>query len=284
MIPAQFIVVYTVKLQLMKRILVPTDFSPNAEKALNFAVQIAKKAGAELFLVHAVEAYDEKDDMASAKEKLGLVSKSILDTESMEITTGIVSDSSVNGILDAIAEYRADLVVMGTMGNTGFNERIFGSRTAVVIGKSPVPVLAIPLLSEWKAPEKILVAVNRFEGTDELLKPVIGLASVFNAGIQLTIFTDADDDYVEDYKLHEKKISAFRDSLKDKYPNLVFNAVHLSGLHFRKSLQQWIDDNNVDWLVMLTHRRTLIGSVFNSSMTKKMSYHTNIPLLAIPEG
>ncbi len=268
----------------MKRILVPTDFSPNAEKALNFAVQIAKRAGAELFVIHATETYNEKDDLATAKEKLSLLRSSILESEGLEITAGIVSDSSVNGILDAIAEYRADLVLMGTVGNTGFNERIFGSRTAVVIGKSPVPVLAIPLLSVWKVPEKILVAVNRFEGTEELLKPVIGLASLFNAGIQLTIFTDTDDDYVEDFKIHEKKINHFRDHLKEQYPNLVFNAVHLAGLYFRKSLQDWIDRNGIDWLVMLTHRRTLIGSVFNSSMTKKMSYHTNIPLLAIPEG
>ncbi len=268
----------------MKRILVPTDFSPNAEKALNFAVQIAKKAGAELFLVHAIESNNEKEAFDTAKEKLTLLSKSIIETEQLGVTTGIVTDSSVNGILEAIVEYQADLVLMGTVGNTGFNERIFGSRTAVVIGKSPVPVLAIPLLSEWKVPEKILVAVNRFETADELLKPVMRLAAFFNAIIQLTIFTDTDDDYVEDFKLHEKKINSFRDALKEKYPKLEFNAVHLAGLHFRKSLQDWIDNNKIDMLVMMTHRRTLIGSVFNSSMTKKMSYHTNIPLLAVPES
>ncbi len=267
----------------MKRILVPTDFSPNAEKALNFAVQIAKKAGAELFLIHATETSNVQQAMEAAREKLSLIRKSISESEHVEITTGIVADSSVNGILDAIAEYKADLVLMGTVGNTGFNERIFGSRTAVVIGKSPVPVLAIPLLSEWKEPEKILVAVNRFETAEELLQPVIRLAALFNALIQLTIFTDTDDDYVEDYKLHERRIKNFRDSMKEKYPNLEFNAVHLAGLHFRKSLQDWIDSNKIDMLVMLTHRRTLIGSVFNSSMTKKMSYHTNIPLLAVPE-
>lgn len=271
------------KPQKMKRILVPTDFSPNAEKALNFAVQIAKKAGSGLFLLHATESYNEKDALTTAREKLSLISNSIRDTEKIDITTGIISDSSVNGILEAIAEYRADLVVMGTVGNTGFNERIFGSRTAVVIGKSPVPVLAIPLLSEWKIPGKIMVAVNQFMDADELLKPVMKLAALFNAGIQLTIFTDTDDDYVEDYILHEKGISRFRDTMKEKYRDLEIHATHLAGLHFRKSLQKWIDENNIDWLVMLTHRRNLIGSVFNSSMTKKMSYHTNIPLLAIPE-
>jgi nucleotide-binding universal stress UspA family protein len=37
----------------MKKLILPTDFSLNAEKALHFAVQIAKQAKAEIFLVHA---------------------------------------------------------------------------------------------------------------------------------------------------------------------------------------------------------------------------------------
>jgi len=250
---------------------------------MNVAVQIAKKANAGLYLLHAAEAYNEKDALTGAREKLELLSQSIRETEQIEVTAGIIADSSVNGILEAVREYRAELVVMGTIGNSGFNERIFGSRTATVIGKSPVPVLAVPLLSEWKEPQKIMIAVNQFRDAEELLQPVLKLAMLFNAGIQLTIFTDTDDDYVEDYILHEQGISQFRDTLKNKYPNLEIHAVHLAGLHFRKSLQTWIDQNQVDWLVMLTHHRNLIGSVFNSSMTKKMSYHTNIPLLAIPE-
>ncbi len=268
----------------MKRILVPTDFSANAEKALNYAVQIAKISKAELFLVHAAEAYQVDEDITTSKEKLSLITKSISESEQINCTAGIVADSSVNGILEAISEYQASLVVMGTVGSTGFNERIFGSRTAVVIGKSPVPVLAIPLLSEWKVPKKILVAINNFELSDKLLRPVITLATVFNSSIQVTVFTDTDDDFVEDFALNERKIIDFRDGLKEKYPELEIHAVHLAGLHFRKSLQQWIDDNNIDVLVMLTHKRNLIGSVFNSSMTKKMSYHTNIPLLAIPDN
>ena len=59
--------------------------------------------------------------------------------------------------------------------------------------------------------------------------------------------------------------------------------VTLSFVPYADGLQGWIDNNNIDILVMLTHRRTLIGTLFNSSMTKKMSYHTNIPLLAIPD-
>jgi len=268
----------------MKRILVPTDFSPNASKALNYAVQLARAAKADITLIHAVEAYQQQEAMAAAKEKLELLRKSIAETEAVRIHTEVFANSSVNSILDAIEKFRPHLVVMGTMGSSGMKEKIYGSRTGLVIGKSPVPVLAIPLLSNWKVPGKILLAVNKFNVPDRILKPVITIAALFASSIQVTVFTDTDDDYVEDFGEHEKKIAAFRDSLKEKYPGTEIHAVHLAGRRFRESLQNWIDSNQIEMLVMLTHKRTLIGSIFNSSMTKKMSYHTNIPLLAIPDN
>lgn len=275
---------HIVKNRDMKRILVPTDFSPNADKALNFAVQIARKAGAELLLIHAVETLMADDDFRKMKEKLDAVAASISSSEMVETSTRIFSDSSVNSVINAIYEHKPDLVVMGTNGSSGLKEVIYGSRTAAVIGRSPVPVLAIPLLADWKVPGKILMAVNKFNVPDKLLGPVIKLATYFGSSLQVTVFTDTNDDYVEDFNLHEQKIADFRDMLREKYPETEIHAVHLAGRHFRESLQGWIDKEGIDIVVMLTHKRTLIGSIFNSSMTKKMSYHTNVPLLAIPDN
>lgn len=268
----------------MKRILVPTDFSPNADKALNYAVQIARKAGAEILLIHAVETLMADEDFRIMKQKLDELAGIIRGTEMLDISTRIFSDSSVNSVINAIYEHKPDLVVMGTNGSSGLKEVIYGSRTAAVIGRSPVPVLAIPLLAEWKVPGKLLLAVNKFNVPEKLLSPVVKLATFFGSSIQVTVFTDTNDDYVEDFNMHEQKIADFRDMLREKYPETEIHAVHLAGRHFRESLQGWIDKENIDMVVMLTHKRTLIGSIFNSSMTKKMSYHTNIPLLAIPDN
>ena len=268
----------------MKKILVPTDFSPNAEKALNFAVQIAKRSGADLLLVHAVETLMDDEGYNKIKNELDLVAQTIQKTELVSVSTRIFRDSSVNSVINAVYEHKPDLVVMGTNGSSGLKEVIYGSRTAAVIGRSPVPVLAIPLLAEWKMPKKILLAVNKFNVPEKLLVPVIALAQLYGSALQVTVFTDTNDDYVEDFNMHEVKIAEFRDRLKERYPGTEIHAVHLAGRHFRESLQAWIDKEEIDISVMLTHRRTLIGSIFNSSMTKRMSYHTNTPLLAIPDN
>jgi nucleotide-binding universal stress UspA family protein len=210
-----------------------------------------------------------------------LICKNIFDNEVVTITPKIYSGSPVNAILDAVNECKSDLVVMGTLGNTALKEKILGSKTADVIGKCPVPVLSIPLLSDWKIPRKLLVAINHFDEAEYRLQPAIDLAEKFAASVQVAIFTDTDDDFVEDYDVHEAKIAAFRDLLKAKHKNAEIHAVHLAGLHFMESIDNWIEKNNIDILVMLTHKRTVLQGIFNRSMTKKMSYHSNIPLLTI---
>ena len=266
----------------MKKILVPTDFSPNADKALDFALHIARLNKGEIVLIHAAETYPVEEAILIAREKLALIRKSISETESIDITTEVYADSSINSIFDAIAHFEIDLIIMGTMGSAGVKEKIYGSRTAGVIGSSPVPVLAVPLLSEWHNPQKILLAINEFDEEQHLLNPVFTMASLFNASIQVTIFTDTNDDAVEDYQRNENKIAGYRDMLKTKYPELGIHAVHLAGHQFFESLQHWIEKEHIDIVTMLTHKRNPIESIFNKSKTKKMSYLTNIPLLAIP--
>src|SRR5687768_8790645 len=72
----------------MKKILVPTDFSSCADKALNYALEIAKKSEAEIMLLHASE----------------LLTSNFIDRRSMieEHNQSILED--VNGKLQAIKQ------------------------------------------------------------------------------------------------------------------------------------------------------------------------------------
>ncbi len=49
-------------------------------------------------------------------------------------------------------------------------------------------------------------------------------------------------------------------------------------------MQNYITENNVDILVMVTHKRDFLERIFNPGITRRMSYQTKIPLLAIPVG
>ena len=110
----------------MKIILVPTDFSPNADKALDFAVQIARQANAEIILIHACDLIDTtfKDNqnmykehnqtiIDKANEQLSLLKKSIEDTEKLFVNIKLYKGTVTDSILQSSEEHPADLIIMG---------------------------------------------------------------------------------------------------------------------------------------------------------------------------
>jgi nucleotide-binding universal stress UspA family protein len=66
------------------------------------------------------------------------------------------------------------------------------------------------------------------------------------------------------------------------YNEETLTSAHLTGEDFETTLQNFIRENDIDILVMVTYQNTFWSRIFNPSKTKRMSYHTNIPLLAIP--
>lgn len=279
----------------MKKILVPTDFSPNADKALDFAVQISRQAKAEIILVHACDLIDTtfKDHLTlkkehnqtiidKANENLSLLKKSIEDTETISVNIKLYKGMVTDTILHASEEHYADLIIMGTLGEAGLKEKLFRSKTAGIIGKTNVPVIAVPLLSEWVIPEKILLAVNDFEEHPAFFNPVFDLAALFNATVHIALFTDADSAEAIDYLKHERSITAYEEKLKTHYKNTAIKSVHLVGHRFQETIEEYILEQRIDIVAMVTHKRTFLESIFKRSRTKKMSYHSQIPLLAIP--
>lgn len=279
----------------MKKILVPTDFSPNAARAIDYAVKIARQNQATIFVIHACDElfpFTEENMMTNSKynhkvmddafENLEIIQKSIEETEKISVNIQLYSGTVIDTIPVSAQELEADLIIMGTMGITGIKDKIFGSNTASVISNSTVPVLAIPLEYDWDAPSKILLAINHFDEVTDILHPVFDLAKVLNAEVKLAVFTDEDNASASDFLIDAKEIQLAEEKLRGKYRGLVINAEHLSGRNFEDSINEYIDSNNIDLLAMTTHKRTLLGNIFNRSLTRKMSYHSKIPILAIP--
>ena len=280
----------------MKKILVPTDFSPNADKALDFAVQIARKAKAKIILIHACDLLDLKfKDYSGLKKtynqqmvrelraKLSSYRGSIETTEKLQVETKLYEGLVTHTIVEAAKLHKPDLIVMGTLGNAGTKERILGSKTASVIAKVNTPVLAVPLFSEWKDPTNLLLALNNFnEGKPGTVRPLVELAELFSANLTVVKFSEAVTATPHKYLSIERSGNTYVKKLKDagKIPAASF--IHLDGHKFEKNIERFILKQHIDIVAMITHRRNFVKNLFNRSMTRKMSYHTTIPLLALP--
>ena len=281
----------------MKKILVPTDFSKCADNALNFSVQIAKLMQADIVLVHIVESdtgvymdymgvqkEQEEQMLREAATKLGMIVEAIREFENVIIETQLYTGYVKENILAAVENTKADIVIMGTMGAVGgIGEKVWGTKTASVTGGSNVPVIAVPYSYNWSVPGEILFATNRFEKDPGLLNSFFGIARLFKSRIHAVVFTDEDSAAGADFVDHSRELESYKDFLRQKFPAQQIITVHLSGRKFEETLQEYIDKNGIGMVAMVSLQRHFLSRFIHPSATRRMAYHTTIPLLVIPD-
>lgn len=138
----------------IKKILVPTDFSPHSERAADYASMLAAGFQAKIDLLHVIEPfpYSVTDTMTviSHGEALKTIASSLLDnaraklaqngaTVEAHLTQGVPHEE----ILDWARTKKVDLIVMGTRGRTGVGHFLLGSVADRVVHLSPCPVLTM---------------------------------------------------------------------------------------------------------------------------------------------
>ena len=135
-----------------KRILVATDFSEPAGRALALALELAKLHGARLMLLHvwSIPSAAYADALSWPVADVETAARTTLDALAARVAEDHPDTEAVlrmgsewRGILDAVRDCGADLVVMGTHGRRGVPRLLLGSVAEKVVRLSPVPVLTV---------------------------------------------------------------------------------------------------------------------------------------------
>jgi universal stress protein A len=141
---------------LPRTILVPVDFSAGSETALDYAVELAAKLDAKVYILHvlglsglgvpelgaalAPEVIDSMvRDSDTALAKLADARRSRATIADPLLRTGDARDV----ILHIAEEVTADLIVMGTHGRRGVGRALLGSVAESIVRTAPCPVLTI---------------------------------------------------------------------------------------------------------------------------------------------
>ena len=139
----------------IKKILFPIDFTENSAKILPYALSMAERYRALIYLLHVVEedlhllslrpyipVYGDKKDLQDAEKAMkGFCEKNMQGCSNFH--KKVLSGDPALTILKIIEPESIDMVIMGSHGHKGLEDTIFGSVTENVIKKSPVPVLVV---------------------------------------------------------------------------------------------------------------------------------------------
>ena len=272
----------------MKTILVPTDYSEVADNALNYAVELAKFTNAKIILMHSyqipVPAGEVLVTLVSPQELEEVNQKRIkkLEKKISEKTSGKIKIESVircgftvEEIMNVIKENSIDLVVMGITGSGKVSETLIGSHTSTLIKQTKTPVLVIPKDAQFKEIEKIVLACNYNEPVNaDAIKRFTTFAKLFKAKV---LVLDVEKPLA--VPMYENTLGG--EALEKTLKGVEHVMFYASSEDITDEINSFSDTHKCDWIAMIPHKHNILNQLFHESNTKKMAFHTHIPLLSI---
>lgn len=276
----------------MKKILFPTDFSEVANNAFVHALGLAKLIQGELILLHTYELpiidnqfapqnYKEVFDSLELanfdrfKDEIPKLRAIALEhnLEHIKMSHLLMDGDLIYNVKEIIKNDEIDFVVMGTSGASGWKEMFLGTNTGEAIANLSVPVLSIPESAKYNKIETIGFTTRFREKDKEALSNVIKIAKSAGAMVKcLYVETKASDNTVATY-------NDWEEHFKDKPVQFFI----VPSEKVNETIEEFITHQNIDVLAMLTYKRNFFQWLFTTSFTEKMSYHCNIPILALHE-
>lgn len=271
------------------KILIPTDFSNRSKVAVRYAVTLAQKLEAEIILLHAVHFDPPARAAVSLKTQSiedSMVQHAQLDGAQLlreihdehgndhniqyEITRGLPMKDAVSAFAQ---KHDVSLIVMGTKGATGLDQVLLGSNAAAMINASNIPVITVPEFAHCASLKHIVYATD-MQNTVAELKALIPWAKALDATIHaLHIVAPGSSQTHDADKTAEKLIR------ETGYSNISFHVAANDDVV--AGLDVFIAQKQADLLAMFTHDLTFFEKLFGQSVTRKMAFQGNIPLLSM---
>ncbi len=281
---------------MIKKILLPTDFSNNAWNAIFTALKLFAEIRCEFYLLHAYE--PEAMNMLGRKgqQRLGTIYDSLSQYSARELkdTLAYLNERHTNPnhsfetlsksetLLEAIEETLAakdiDLVVMGTQGASGAKDIFMGSNTVTVLKKvTACTVLAVPAGYDFQRLKVLAFSTDFMDAYDKLeLLPLIELAKLWQCNIHI-VHVGTEFALNETQKANQHILKERLASFAYSFQNIPFEA------NVSHSLATYFSQTDVDMLAMIRYHHTFWEKLIGEPIVKKIAYHSHIPMLMLPE-
>lgn len=274
----------------MKKILFPTDFSEVSKNAFIYALKLADSINAEIITMHVYqlpqanyvnvaeylhEIYDvtELSNFENYKDEVPVLRKIAEENnlEHVKISHVLILGNLIHEIQKITEQEYIDIVVMGTKGATGLKETFLGTVATKVMNDVNTMVLAVPERCKYQPIKKILF-ITQYKPEDiESFMKVMAFANIFESQIDCLRVVPAHHEDRQDYKgdwekLIEKHDVVFHTIKADDVEGIILN---------------FIDLHKINLIAMHVYRRNFFEKLFQISLSKKLAFHVNVPILAI---
>ncbi len=276
----------------MKNVLLPTDFSKNAENAISYALNLYKKENCSFTLLHAykVDDYHEKSRLIpipaeeklaqaqrEAEEKLETLIEKFRQTTSSKHKFHLIAANIplVTAVKEEISKWKTDVVILGTKGHTGSSEVVYGSNTVNLMEEiQRCPLLAIPANVNFISLQEIVLA-NSFktELTQKDLDFLIHLSQKFQAPIR--ILRIAEEGGMNELQKQNKRL------LKEKLQNVVHSFHTLEYLSIPLGIYSFTESRGSEMIAFINKKHSFFENLLFDPFYKNLAHYSRVPVLVL---
>lgn len=274
-----------------KKILVPYDFSKNADYALKHAAFIASYNKGDVYLLY-VKKKSELLDMflptLNLNKKgafLDFVIQKLDETiDKLKKEYGItakkiVSEGNITDEINQIANSDGmDLIMMGTRGKDSQSDLFFGSNSYRLITKSSIPVMTISTDPKIKGYYHLLLPIDLSSHSRQKVNYAIDMAKLFNAKITALGIYD-EDEKSEKYKL--EIINGQIEKLCEK-KSVSFNGVIEKTKHRVQKTLAFSKRHKADLIITMTDQKIELNKSILSTYDHELINNSKVPVISIP--
>lgn len=276
----------------MKKILFPTDFSDVSKNAFIYALKLADSIDAEIITIHVYqlqqvgyvnvskylhEIYDvtELRNFENYKDEVPILRRIAEDNnlDKVKISHVLVLGNLIDEIQKIIKHENVDFIVMGTKGATSLKETFLGTVATKVMNNIKAVILAIPEKCKYQ-PVKNLLFITQYKSADiESFMRVMALTKIFHAHIDcLRIQSPHHENKTNDMQEWNELI---------KSHNIALHSI--SGDDVEGIILNFMDSYKINMIAMQVYHKNFFEKLFQISLSKKLAFHVNVPILAIHE-
>jgi len=280
----------------MQTIIVPTDFSNTATNAAAYAVHFANQINVKrILLFHAYELPIALDPLMPGVQMLELDTfkdaaiknldnfrdqlRSTFPNSNIQFDVAVEYGSITGGLIMIAEKEKIELIIMGITGGGAIEETLIGSNTTSVAGALGVPVLIIPPHATFRSVEKIMLACD-FNYADQYIPLGIIRELLNETKAKLLVFNLEVDMEESDNKYPVTVVGegfAVHTLLQEFNPEYHFakNSEYVLGIN------EFAESNGIEMIISVPKKKSFFEKLFIKSSTKKLAFHTHLPLLVI---
>jgi len=274
----------------MKTLIVPTDFSPVAENAVNFAIDMAMEVDASVLLLNVYQVpvtFTEVPVIALSLEELLQISQEKLaeaKKKAEEKAGGRVKiyvESKLGDIVDEIESVSSAIqpmaIIMGTKGHSSMERLFLGSNTLTAIRHLTSPVLVVPPDAVYKPFRRIGFACDLDKVVENTpVKPIHDFCNAYKSSL-FVLNVDHKNKHFNPSTPEESLL--LHTMIEDLKPTYHF----LDDPNVEHGIEEFANKHDLDMVITIPKKHRLLDGLFQRSHSKDLIFHAHLPILCVHE-